>query len=185
MARRAVHLVPRRAPRHPHERVRIVHRQGTQEHDVGEAEDGGVRANAERQRQHGERGERRRSAHHPRGVPKILQTLLDRDPSPGGLSVLASQFDVAEIDPGASPSLGRGFARQLPVVALRLEVEAQLFVELLPLPPTREQPTHFSEEGTHWASCATAFKTSIMARENLSHLVSSPTRCFRPAVVSR
>ena len=50
----------------------VRHRQGTQQHRIEHAEDGGVGADAQRQCEYGNHGEARAVRQHARGIPQVF-----------------------------------------------------------------------------------------------------------------
>ena len=73
----------RSPPRHPiqlHQPLRISHRQGAQHDGVDQTEDGGIGADAEGQRDHGNGGETGALAQHAHAVADILKQTFHGDP---------------------------------------------------------------------------------------------------------
>ena len=58
---------------HYHKLPRVLHRQHLEHYSIHQAEDGGVRAYAKRQREHGNRGKGRILAQHAQGVSEVLK----------------------------------------------------------------------------------------------------------------
>jgi hypothetical protein len=67
----------RRCPLDHDERVGILDGQGLQDRRIDEAEDGGVRAEADRERENDGRRERRRLAKLPQPIASVLQDGID------------------------------------------------------------------------------------------------------------
>ena len=72
------------------ERARLRERQWPEEHAVDDGEDGARRADAERQREHGDQRERRRLRQLPNGEPSVAQSICQHEACsgpPGGARV--------------------------------------------------------------------------------------------------
>ena len=104
--------------------------EGLEEHAVDEAEDGGVGADAETQREHDGGGEARAAAQAAQAVADVLHQHLEEPAAARVAASLLGLVDAAKRDDGRAPGLLRGHAA--PDVGRRLEVEMQahLVVEL-------------------------------------------------------
>jgi hypothetical protein len=58
--------------------IRVRVRQGTQDDGVDDAEDGGIGADAERQRRDGDSGEARSAPEHPRSDARVLEPRVEK-----------------------------------------------------------------------------------------------------------
>ena len=77
-----------RSPMENHQLLRILYRQISQQNRIHEAEDGGVGADAERERNGRDRGEQRIRSHGPQAIAQVLQELLPKCPGPHGSAFL-------------------------------------------------------------------------------------------------
>lgn len=111
--------------------MRIRDPQVAQHQDVYEAEDRGVGADRQRERQGGHRGEPRRPAHRPERVPDIPNQILDPVHTPHVPALLLNQRNVAKLPERGVASVGRRQSGSAVEFDLPFEVIAQLGVELL------------------------------------------------------
>ena len=117
--------------KHLEERGRITNGQRTQHQRVENTEDGRGRADPERERQHGGRGERRTPPEAPEAVPKILSQPFPPDPHGRLPHVFADVGRISERFQRRASSMvgGQPFAD---VLGRRLlEVKLQIGIELL------------------------------------------------------
>ena len=89
-------LLRRRVP-HRHEPPRISKRQRPEQHSIHHAEDRGIRADAESEREDGDGGEARILAQYAQAVTKIHEEVFDGWPAPDGAAVLFRQSDIAKL----------------------------------------------------------------------------------------
>ncbi|SPF38492.1 hypothetical protein SBA4_2150027 [Candidatus Sulfopaludibacter sp. SbA4] len=94
-------------------------------------EDGGIGADAEGQRQYGDRGERRASREHPQSVAEIAPGDIQREDAAGVAGVVLHLVEAAEIEAGAARGFFTRGAGLLIFFDLAIEVEAQFLVEFL------------------------------------------------------
>jgi hypothetical protein len=106
-------------------------RQAREQNGVGQAVDGGVRADAERECQDADSGESRAAAQHPRGITHVLHRRLD-DADPARVATrFLRPVHAAEVASNDAPRLGGLHASRDKVLDLLLQVKAQLVVEFL------------------------------------------------------
>ena len=114
-----------------------------QQQRVRDAEDAGVRADPQPERDHRDGGESRVLAQDARRVAKVLQESLKECPAPHAAYLLLYESHVAE---SAAGGIARLFRSQpgIPLLfSFQFQVGAQLTVEIL-LAGFRAAPTHFS-----------------------------------------
>ncbi len=173
----------------------VAHRERSKERGVGEAEDGGARADADCQRQHRDQGEDGCAAHLAQAVPDVLHQAVDRRESPHGACLLAQPRHVADRHGGAAARLVwlESFVEEslgLPADVLR-QLVAQVVVEPAPAEPGGRGA------GTTWRGACSVdvlwrqsvghagFITRRIAAISRSKPDSASPRARRPARVSR
>jgi hypothetical protein len=103
-------------------------RKGTQQDRVQNTEDGGASADAEGQRQHGDRREAQVLAQRARAVPQVLPQVFERPDASHVPALLTHALHAAEVNErDATRLLGAHPARDV-ALSLLLQVEAQLVV---------------------------------------------------------
>jgi hypothetical protein len=107
-----------------------------QEQAVQNAEDGGVQANAKRDRQDQDGGEARGFPQHPQRKAKILRQSFDHGPAPHGAGVLANQGGAAERAEGGVAGVVRREPRGPLFLGFEIEVRAKLAVEIVLMSPS-------------------------------------------------
>ena len=171
------------------EAIGIGIRQRTPEHAVGDGEDRGVEADAERERGEGGDGERRIAPHQSQRVTHVLRERFDRREDPRFARLFAQPQRIANPPPRGRPRLVAAHAIRVGEgVRLHLLVKAQLVfqipIELIP--PEEEQQT--SEHRTHGTLLRVrtyvVFITRMIAPNIWENRDSSTPSCFFPAVVS-
>src|SRR6266581_2854150 len=116
--------------RGPHQSCRILVRQRPQQNRINHTENRGVRANSERKRQDGYRGETGILAQRARTVAYVLQQRFDEGHAARVAMLFLDLLDAAEFQPGAAPGF---FGREAGLDQLGdvvLEVKAELLVHL-------------------------------------------------------
>ena len=103
---------------------------GRTEHAVHDGEDRSRRANAEGERQDGDRRKATVTAHHAKGAASVLDQPLGEPPAPGLARRFADQRGIAEVPPGREPGLVFGEPGGGALVGLFGEMKPDLFVEL-------------------------------------------------------
>src|SRR6185436_5973823 len=108
----------------------LPHGQGLQHRRIDQAEDGGIRADAESQR--GDRGDREAGAlpEDAGGVPDVLDKVLEEARAAHVAALLLHLIEAAELEAGAPARAGLVHARPHVVGDLTLEMIAKLGVEL-------------------------------------------------------
>src|SRR6476620_4877148 len=105
--------------------------QRTQEHRVDEAEDRGVRSDAEREREHGDRREARALPKRAQRVSSVLQRALDQADAARVTALLAALIDAAKLTKRREPRVfGRHAGGQVRL-NLTVEVIADFLVHFL------------------------------------------------------
>ena len=95
--------------------IGVRERQRTQQQCVHDVEDGGRRANAERERQYRHRRKARMAPHHPKRPTNVLDQPLGARPAPGVARRLADEGRVAEVLLRRELAPGPQSARRRPV----------------------------------------------------------------------
>ena len=138
-------------------------RQGPETDGVGELEDGGVRTNAERQREDRDRAESPRPAQRPYCVAHVLPHAFDAGFPPDIARIVFDRRDAAHLDVRGPRGGIPGHAGAHPVVNRSLEVRAQLVVQLAldPLPAEQgvEATAHARDPRHHHLSAGSSRKT--------------------------
>ena len=158
-----------------------LQRQCPQHHGFEQRKNGGVGANAERQREHDHGREPGRAAQHAYGVAQILHGLFDPRHRPHCPCVLLRQGDVAKGHVRLAARLVGRDAAGNAVGDVLVEVIADVAIELLEGPFAAAHVTLPS--GTAHPSAGRRIRA--IARASRSHLPVSISSCFRPLAVSR
>ena len=132
--------------------VRLGIGQRPQQHRVDDAEDGRVRADAEREREHGDAGESRASAEHPRRMPRVVPELLQPRPSPRGGGVFRDQREAAKLASGRGASLIARQSSRGSLVGLLGQMELELVAKVGFLAPPIGQPPQLAQKSRHHGS---------------------------------
>jgi len=157
---------------------RMGHRQRAQADRVDHLEDGGVGADAERERQDGDRGEPRIPAEEPQAVAQILRQPLEPHAAPHLARDLLDRGDVADLAPRGGFRLRARLAAVHAIADRHLEVRPDLFAELVvPIAPP--------EPGRHASLRFPPSRIPPIASTSWAHFDRSDTSCRRPAAVSR
>jgi hypothetical protein len=106
-------------------------RRRPQQHGVDDAEDRGVEADADRQRQDHHGAESGTPAQHAQGVADVLPQLIDPDRHPDGACVLFDPCDAAEGFERLGARIRRRHAASDVVLGLAFDVIADVVVEIL------------------------------------------------------
>lgn len=168
-----------------HELVGTLDRQWPQQHRVDQAEDGGVGAGAERQRDDGHGGKAALPAEHAQGVSQILERRLDERQA---AAIPIDLFDLIDAAEGAQrrvPGVVSGHPSAPVLVDLHLEVAADLVVEIPLEPAAREQGAQamgVDTEGRHRVPSEDSRNRSMIADARRQCCSSLPS-CRRPAGV--
>src|SRR5215469_8964180 len=83
---------------HQNELIGIWIGKRSQKHSVDDAEDGGVGADAQRERQNGDGGEARTLAEHAGGIAQVLRGLVQEAPAARLAALLLERLEVTEFD---------------------------------------------------------------------------------------
>ena len=169
-----------------HEAVRRAHRQRAQQQTVDEAEERRVRADAERERDRHDEGERRALQQHSEGVAYVLGEDVEERQAMLFAVRFAEPVRSAELQQGLASSVRGGEAAPLELVSQELEVRRQLLVELtlqLVLRNQRSQPRPGQPKpGCHCPDPPSARKRPITAATRCQFSVSAAS-CFSPGLV--
>jgi hypothetical protein len=89
-----------------HQLLRVSHRQPPQHQRIDQAEDGGIGADAQRQRQHDDKREAWVFGEHPEGISNVSSNLVEQRSMAMGPDPFLRPFDPAEIKDGQATRLG-------------------------------------------------------------------------------
>src|SRR5438309_536503 len=160
-------------------------RQRTEKNGVHHAENGGVGADAESEREYGDGGEARAALQHAEHIAEIAGALVEPANDVHGASVFLEERRIAEallcIEAGG---LGRHAHGEI-VRSAHLEVGAQLFVEFavqLFLPQQALQSCNERHDTPPFQANRRTWATASVRR---SQFFSSSASCLRPAEVRR
>jgi hypothetical protein len=121
----------------------IAHGERMQHQAIRHGEDRGVRADAEGEREYGDRGETRRFAQHAQAEAQVLNQGFKEMRALGFAAFFLELLVAAELEPGASPGLCTRNAGTLEVIGAILDVRAQFLFHLLVNPrPMKERRNH-------------------------------------------
>ncbi len=112
------------------EALRMGHIQRPQDQRIQYAEDHGVRADRQRQRQNRGDRESRRLAQHAKAEAHILQKGLDKIAAQRFVAFLSVPFSAAELDARPPFRLGASQARAFQIIRAELDMRAKLFFHL-------------------------------------------------------
>jgi hypothetical protein len=156
-------------------------RQRAKQHGVDDAEDGGVRADAERQRQQDQDRVGRVLAETARRVAQVLPERVDRADPPRVAALVFHLREAAE--PAKRGGTRGGWIRAAPDLLLDLELEmtAQLGIHLLLEPARAHRPAQTAEPCERGHACCSTRATAVATR---SHVAVSSASCLRPLFVS-
>ena len=149
--------------------------EGPQQHGVDDAEDGGIEADADRQRQHGDGGESGRAPQDAECEQQVLPELVDPGAAPDLAGLLLDQPDVAEFAQRGRPGVGWRHPALDVVLRLALQVLADVLFEI----------RKSALAACHTEPSPAGFRTLAMARASFSHRVVSTWSCRRPLALSR
>ena len=157
---------------------RVGHGQRAQPDRVDDLEDGGVRADAERERQDGDRREPRIPAEEPQAVAQVLRQPLEPQASPHLARDLLDRGDVADLAPRGGLGLRARLAAVHAIADRHLEVRADFLAELVVsvAPP---------EPGRHASLRFPLLRIPPIASTSWAHFDRSDASWRRPAAVSR
>ena len=153
----------------------MLNREGTKDEAIHEAEDGGVRTDAERKRENGNKGEARRLEQHAQAKADVRKNLLDPNNAPNLARLFLDPRHVAKL---AHRRIMRFFWRHPALdVVLRFprDVLANILVQFL---------QHALAPPHHSPSCSLGRRIRAIAPASLSHLRVSSVSCRRPFGVS-
>ena len=129
-----------------HQLLRILDRKRAQHHGIEKAEDGGVGADAEGQRDERDNRDGRGAQHRAQSVTGILQKCFQPTPAPCHMALLLDAGNVAESllrRPASRFGINAGGDLLL---AAQFEVEAHLFIEFALKPAAVEQHVESSSQ---------------------------------------
>ena len=167
--------------------LRVVDRQRLDQHGVDQAEDRGVGADPEPERQQGHQRERRRPPQQPECVADVAAQLVDQPQADGVAAFLLARVNAAELGERTPASL---LFRDTPPPQIRLielEVDPHLVLHLtLEVSPAAadSKPRLDARDETHTSS-GTASSANPIASESRRQYAVSSLRRRRPAAVSR
>ena len=175
--------------RHPADLPQLMRRRNRQrlpEHGFHQAEHRRVRADAERERQHGHGGERRRLPEQAEGVAQVGAQVVEQAKADGVAALLVARVETAELRAGPPKGLAGGHA-------LAFEVGGALFDVELPLVEVRlvdagaagrlPEPRSEAGPGAH-SSSGDALSTVAMMSAICSQFWVCSWNRRRPAAVS-
>ena len=120
--------------------LHVAHRHAVDRHEVEQREDGGVGADAQRERDERRRRERGRPSHLTEAVAQVLPKLVDVAQAARPAGVFLDAFDAAEGEACAPMRLLRLDARSHEIGLVRVEMEPHLFGHVVfELPATDER----------------------------------------------
>src|SRR5262245_28303757 len=166
-----------------HERVGVAKRQRLDQNGSDDGEDGGGRADAERECQHRDKREDGRSPQRTNGVAKVEQRILKERRTELIARALLEALHAAELDVRLPPCLIRRHAGAQVLVRLLLDVKPDFFIETAfervragersQTPPDLWYPAH-DRYGIVTSS------TWLTARHVRRHCANSVSSCRRP-----
>ncbi len=160
-----------------HHALRIGYRQRTQQHRVHYAEDGGVGADAERERQHRGKRESRAVPQRPPSESHIAQKFFESHPAALHVEALLCGADAAEFPPGLPLGLFLSQSLVAKVIGLQFKMRLDLCGEIVcaALAPEHSQAS---------SPCGLAGSTiRPIARANRRHSLVFSISCSRPFAV--
>ena len=167
--------------------LRIVDRQRLDQHGVDQAEDRGVGADPEPERQQGHQRERRRPAQQPERVADVAAQLVDQPQADGVAAFLLARANAAEL--GERAPAGFLFRHapppQIRLIELEMGPHLVLHLALEVSPPAADsKPRLDACDETHRSSGTASSANPIASENRRQYAVSSLSR-RRPAAVSR
>ena len=117
------------SPSRHHQLFGVPHRQHAQQNGIEQAEDGGVGADAYRQREHRDGREHRRLPQHARAVTDIARQVVQHVEAANVAALFPNLLHAAKSDAGRPARLGIAHSRRPVLARLHFEVQVQLFVE--------------------------------------------------------
>ena len=172
--------------REKHELVDVRERQRAQKHRVHQAEDCGVRADAQGKREHGSGRKAWSLSHQARGVAHVLAELVEETNAARLTAVLFRRIEPTEFEPGPPPGFLAAQAGPLQIGGLELQVQIH-FVAHLALEPiaASEDPDERSQPRQHgYTSSGVAFSAAPIAVASRFHSAVSSRSRRRPAAVN-
>ena len=169
-----------------HEAVWVAYRQGTKQQVVDQAEERGVGADAERERERDDGREDRSLPEHSDGVPRVLHERIDQREPPRVAMPFAERCRQAEFEESVAPRVRFGQPAPTGLIGQQLEVRGQFIVELpiepVPADERSQARPEQAEEGGHDSAPGSASTRPIMAATRSQFSVSAAS-CFSPALV--
>jgi hypothetical protein len=162
----------------PHQSVRVCKRERAEEDRVQHREDRGVRADSERERQHGDAREGGRLAQHARRETDIEEDALERRPPPDLAGLLLEKGDVPELPAGGRQGFGARQAARGELLGPLLDVRPDLLGDVGVEAPPRKEPL----EKAHASPLASTSRIPLSVRSKLEMALST---CREPAFVNR
>ena len=132
-----------------HDAIGVGIGQRPQQHRIDDAEDRGVRADAECERQHREGRERTRASHGAEGVAHVLCELFERHPPPGVAAGLAQQQFIAKAAAGRRARLFRARAGTAMLLLAQFAMQPHFFAQVEIEAPATEQHAQSAEKHSH------------------------------------
>ena len=165
----------------------ILDRQCLDQHGVDQAEDRGVGADPEPERQQRHQRERGRPPQQPQGVAHVAAQFVEQPQADGFAAFLLTRFDAAELS--ERPPAGFGLRHALPPQfrLIELEMDAHLVLHLtLEVGPLAAgaKPRFEAREHAHTSSGMASSANPIASDSRRQYAVSSLSR-RRPPVVRR
>ena len=172
---------------HRHQLLGIVVRQRAQQHGVDDAEHHRVGADANREREHGDRREPRRAAHQTRAAAQILEGHVEPRQARAIAIAFLRLFDPAEAPEGPPACLVARHPGADVVVDVQLQVAFELVRELALAPVTSEKTEQPHARGANLSHDDCSPVARNRARISLARSQSRVSRstCLRPARVNR
>ena len=132
-----------------HKLLRLLDGQRAQHHGVHQAEDGGVGADAERERQQRHEGDARAAEHRAQSIEHILQKPFEPAPPPGRVTALTQECRIPKAPIGGRFCAVRRDTRLYLLLPSQIQMKLHLVFEVLCQPLAVEQhtdaPYEFSE----------------------------------------
>ncbi len=168
------------------ELLRVRDSQGSQKYRVDQAEDGGVRADAESQREDGDDGEGRRAAQQPQCIAEVGAKLVEQAQAERLAAFLRPGADTAELGAGAAARLRRRHPGPHEILRVAVEMELELVADRsieIRAVSAGVQPRTKARENPHSSSAAVLSTPSMMSAMRFQLRACSWSR-RRPAAVS-
>ena len=113
------------------ELTRVFHRQGPQHHRIHQAEDGSIRADAERERKQCDDDDAGAAQHRAQSVEHVLQEAFEPAPAPCDIATLTQEGRIAKAAMSRGSRVIRRDACFDLLLPAQLEVESHLLFEVL------------------------------------------------------